>query len=289
MEIKLRSHIHKEIPEEAQWELIQLSFRGSSVFDTNILQSELFEICKKYNIDATPLGCGTNRFGLKIKQYCYKFAVNDEGRMDNKKEFIFCKRLQPHVVYVHEVTSDGIMQTCQYINAFKTYGEYVQYSDEAFAALEWIFSKYLIGDIGMCSKNAGNAGIDEKGNFRFLDFAYVFSCFADIFKCPLCGNQFRASHDYVSLVCDCGRKESFEMLRRRISDEHEQAEVDMIPDIGYEIDCEEKIVTLDPNKSPVGKNSEDINFKKYLKQQMEANRSYDIQKYRNKFKFRLGE
>ena len=61
---------------------------------------KVIELLKEFNVPFTPLGNGTNRYGILVDGYAIKIALDGAGRMDNRREFCYAKKLYPYVVKV---------------------------------------------------------------------------------------------------------------------------------------------------------------------------------------------
>ena len=153
----LRSLIHEKFPFELRVELELLSKRRDIV---NVeKQEELIKILRKYNIDdIVPLGPGTNRYAFKLDGFVIKFATDNDGKIDNFKEFKMAKRLYPYVTKTYEVSENGTILVAEYIQPFDSYTEMCRYGERIREILSEMASVYLIGDVGITDKNYSNWG-----------------------------------------------------------------------------------------------------------------------------------
>ena len=220
------------------------------------MQNKLFELFREYKIEAIQLGMGTNRYGFKLNSFAVKFATNEDGRIDNFKEFKMAQRLQPHVIKVYEVSESGTLLVTEYIQPFQNSSELRSHSDQIKKILRDLSSVYLIGDVGISDVNFGNWGVRVGTDDPVcLDFAYVYDVSSDIFLCPetdcRAGVMLEPTEDYVALTCpNCGKKKSFEMIRIRIGKETHKKEIGNLSDEAYVLESTNTLVTLDPNRSP---------------------------------------
>ena len=154
----LRSLILENFPFELRVELDLLSRRRD--IRNKEKQDELFAILRKYKLqNLVPLGSGTNRYAFKLNGYVVKFATDRDGTIDNMKEFKIAKRLWPHVIQVHEISSNGCLLVCEYIQPFDTYAQMLEHKEEIREILNKLSSVYLIGDVGISEKNFRNWGV----------------------------------------------------------------------------------------------------------------------------------
>ena len=152
-----RSLINKYFTKEIFIELYQISL--SSGIDNNDKYLLILDCLKKHNIPYTNLGCGTNRCSCMIDGYAVKFALDNDGRIDCKREMLYSKALQPYVTKCYECTPDGTIAVEEYVEIF-TQDEFRSRQSEMREILEAISEQYLVGDIGITSKNYVNWGIE---------------------------------------------------------------------------------------------------------------------------------
>ena len=195
------------------------------------------ELLKYYNVPFTTLGSGTNRMAVLIDGYAVKIALDKDGMIDNKREFLYTKNLQPYVVKVYECSINGLIAVTEYVNIF-TLQEFNQYQDEMKDILNIISNQFLIGDVGVTSKNYTNWGTRVDGTICILDFAYIYNVKYNVFNCE-CDDMSILKYDsnFVNLVCpNCGRKYTFGELRRKISKKQQESEIGDITRLGYVLD-----------------------------------------------------
>jgi len=219
-------------------------------------QTKLFELFRKYNIDATPLGMGTNRYGFKLKSYAIKFATNEDGRIDNFKEFKMSKVLQPYVIKIHEVSENGSLLVGEYIQPFESYEEMLRYESSIRKILAELSSLYLLGDVGISKINFGNWGL-RPGTTQpvCLDFAYIYNVSSELFLCPESSCRGRVmlvpTPDYAKLRCPhCGKEKTFELIRIKIGKEQHLKEIGDLTTEGYLLSNSNSLAVLDIQRSP---------------------------------------
>lgn len=237
------------------------------------------ELLNDYNVPYTTLGSGTNRMAVLIDGYAVKIALDKDGMIDNKREFLYTKNLQPYVVKVYECSPNGLIAVTEYVNIF-TLQEFHQYQDEMKDILNLISNQFLIGDVGVTSKNYTNWGTRVDGTICILDFAYIYNVKYNVFNCE-CDDMsiLRYDSNFVNLVCpNCGRKYTFGELRRKISKKQQEAEIGDITKLGYVLKEPVSEVELVPefengkNKKKTKKNSDIIGeYKNKVHKELEDN------------------
>lgn len=237
---KLRSLIQEVIPIDLRVEIDLLSRRRD--ISNAEKQEELFKLLRKYNInDITPLGCGTNRYAFKLNGFVIKVATDHDGVIDNKKEFKMAKRLFPHVIKIYEVSENGTLLVCEYIQPFQSYGEMMQHADQIRGILKELSSVYLIGDVGITRKNYANWGLRVGSDVPVcLDFAYVYEVKSELFICRYCKNNsmLLPNSDFTELYCPapgCGRKYTFEDIRAKLGNDIHRHEIGDLAEEGYRL------------------------------------------------------
>lgn len=229
-----RSLINKYFNDEIFIELYQITL--ISGIDNNERYILIQECLKKHGIDFTPLGCGTNRCSLLIDGFAIKFALDNDGAIDNRREMIYSKNLQPYVTKCYECTPSGYIAVEEYVEIF-TQDEFRSRQTEMREILEAISEQYLIGDIGITTKNYVNWGTRLDGTICILDYAY---CYNTTFGTFVCGcdetSVLHYDKNFVDLVCPtCGKKYSFGDVRRRITRKMQEEEIGDIRRIGYNL------------------------------------------------------
>lgn len=250
----LRSLILENFPFELRVELDLLSRRRD--IRNKEKQDELFAILRKYKLqNLVPLGSGTNRYAFKLNGYVVKFATDRDGTIDNMKEFKMAKRLWPHVIQVHEISSNGCLLVCEYIQPFDTYAQMLEHKEEIREILNKLSSVYLIGDVGISEKNFRNWGVRIGTNKPVcLDFAYVYDVKSKLFICYSCGTNsvILPNQNFTELFCSnksCGKRYLFEDIRRKISSADHLKEIGDLASEGYKISESNCPVELDLERS----------------------------------------
>ena len=254
MEKILRSRILERFPFDLRVELDLLSRRRDIINAEK--QSEIFKLLRKYKISGmVPLGSGTNRYAFKLDGYVIKVATDNDGKIDNLKEFKMAKRLYPYVTRIHEVSTNGTLLVAEYIQPFSSYAEMLQHADQIRAILQKLSSVYLIGDVGITMKNYANWGLRIGYDDPVcLDFAYVYEVSSKLFVCQQChtGAMLIPNKDFTELYCsnpNCGKKFNFEEIRRRIGNDMHNQEIGDLTEEGYQMEESGRRITLTPSRS----------------------------------------
>ena len=228
--------------------------------DNNAKGFEIKRLLSQYNIPYTSLGSGTNRFGILIDGYAVKFALDADGMIDNQREFLYSKRLYPYVVKCYEAFPNGLCSVTEYVEIFNLDAFY-RYQDKMREILSDISKVFLIGDVGITSKNYINWGIRHNGvdEICIMDYAYIYDVRYGIFKCS-CDNEtlLQYDKDFVNFICPrCGRKYSFGEIRRKVTRKAQKEEIGDIATIGYNLHSDTEILPVDPRFTPDDKKKKD--------------------------------
>ena len=114
-----------------------------------------------------------------------------------------------------------------------------------------ISNSFLIGDVGVTSKNYINWGVRHTSHGEeicIMDYAYIYSVKYGIFKCS-CDNEtlLRYDKDYVNFICPrCGRKYTFGEIRRKVTRKAQQTEIGDITELGYNLHAETEVLPINP-------------------------------------------
>ena len=234
----LRSFIHEKFPIELRIDLDIISRRRDIKGPEKV--EEILNALKKYNVgDITKLGPGTNRYGFKLDGFVVKVATDNDGKIDNMKEFKMAKRLFPHVPKTYEVSENGSLLIAEYIQPFDSFTEMLRYSDEIKTILQDLSSVYLIGDVGITSKNYANWGLRIGTNeVVCLDFAYIYDVSSEIFICRHCksNSMLVPNKDFTKLICPnpaCGKETLFEDIRAMIPNDYHRSQIGDLTEEGY--------------------------------------------------------
>ena len=211
-------------------EKLSRTFSISNNTKVSILKEKLDE----WGIKWTPLGPGTNRWAFMTDGYVVKIACDKDGKIDNQREFIYSRPLQPYVIKCYETICDGLMAVFEYVDSFKI-DDYWQNQDKMREILEDIATNFLIGDVGVSSVNYVNWAYRDDGSLVILDYAYIYSVKFRTFDCGCRpGAMLHYDKDFNNLICPvCGKKHSFKEIRKRISRKDQDEEIGDVSKKGY--------------------------------------------------------
>lgn len=211
----------------------------------------VINLLREYNIPFTPLGNGTNRYGILIDGYAVKIALDRAGQIDNMREFKYAKILYPDVVKVYECTPEkGTVAVFEYITIFSLNDMY-EHQEEMRKILSGLAEKFLIGDMGVSSDNFINWGIRSDGSIAILDFAYIYSLAYKGFLCS-CEDEgvLEYDADFNYLQCPyCRKKYTFADVRKRITAQDEANEIGDIRDNVYLLHSKEESLPVNLEES----------------------------------------
>ena len=240
-----RSIIEKYFSKDLYLDLYRVSLMPN--IDNNMKCSYVKALLKDYDIPFTPLGPGTNRMAVLIEGYAVKIALDKDGMIDNRREMLYTKPLQPYVIKVYECVPNGLIAVSEYVTFFES-DDFERYRGEMADILEKVGQAYLIGDVGITRKNYVNWGIRRDGTKQIcmLDFAYIYSVKYNIFRCD-CDEMGILGYDnaFVNLICPkCGKKYEFRDLRRKISRQQQEDEIGDIKRLSYNLTLPEQDVIV---------------------------------------------
>ena len=252
-QITLTSLIKKYFTPEIYRELYKITLMCNT--SNNMRGDEIKNILTQYNIPFSPLGSGTNRIAVLIDGYAVKIALDKDGMIDNRREMLYSKALQPYVVKVYECTITGLIAVTEYITIF-TIDDFRRRQDDIRSILKRIASEYFIGDVGVTSKNYVNWGTRNDGSICILDFAYIYSVKYNLFTCN-CEQAPMIEYDenFVDLLCPaCGKRYTFSSLRRKIGVKDQEKEIGDISRLGYNLRSAIETHNLNPEFTPIKQN-----------------------------------
>lgn len=248
----IHSMIARYLSLEARIEIEMLAKRHD--MNNNAKHEDLLKILDKYVPDEyNRLGSGTNRYAVRLGGYVFKFATDNDGKIDNFKEFKMADRLYPYVANTYEVSENGTILVAEYVQPFTALSEMLQYSGAIRRILKKISSQYLIGDVGISSKNYANwgtrVGTDDP---VCLDFAYVYRVNSGLFVCRKCREKamLRPTDDYVRLICPaCNETTEFIEIREMIGNDVHNHEIGDLSEESYRVTEPVTVVHLDVKRS----------------------------------------
>lgn len=252
---EFRSLLLKYFPLQLRDELSDLTMIYE--IDNNTKGFEIKRLLTDYGVPYTSLGSGTNRFGVLIDGYAIKIALDVDGKIDNKREFRYSEELYPYVVKCYECSYDGLLAVTEYVEIFNLDAFY-RYQDKMKEILSNISDRYLIGDVGITTKNYINWGIRHNGKDEIciMDFAYIYSVDYGTFTCS-CDRTtlIKYDNDYVNFICPrCGRKYTFGEIRRKVTRKVQDQEIGDIAENGYVLHSERETLPINPKFTKVKTN-----------------------------------
>lgn len=197
-----------------------------------------------YGIDFEILGGATNRIVFQIDGYAVKFAIDEQGYIDNLIEYSLSPELQPFVTKSYETNGYIQVQECVEVMSKEAFQ---LYRVEINKVLDTMCQDYLLGDVGYIEKNRTNWGIRGTKPV-ILDYAYCHRATENLFTCDVCGSALRYNSTYDILMCSdrCSCKATYSYNeRKRI--QGSKVDEDMIEEM--------KSISI---KIPKGETSKDI-------------------------------
>lgn len=249
-EVKRRSLINQFISKEILFDIekVLLTPQLTKNQRGELVKEILGEEMDRLGVVFEPLGVGTNRLGVKIDGYVVKAALDMDGKIDNRREYKYSKPIQPYVTKTYECMPTGLLAVCEYIISFDIM-EYNKRKSQMREILKDITKMgYLIGDVGLSSKNYGNWGIRPDNTIAILDYAYIYNVKFNTFKCT-CEEESYLKWDesFDKLKCpSCNAEYHFGDIRRRITRAQQEEEIGDIHLIGYNLTKAEEMVVPNP-------------------------------------------
>ena len=263
-----RSLILKYISRDLYLELYKITMIADA--NNNEKGALIKDALNRFDVPFDSLGSGTNRMAVIIEGYAFKIALDKDGMIDNRREMLYSKILQPYVVKVYECMPNGLVAVSEYVSVFDA-SDKIDNESEMRSILKDISSNFLIGDVGITSKNYTNWGKRNDGSICILDFAYIYSVTYRLFTCD-CDNEtlLQSDSNFVYFICPkCGRKYEFGQIRRKITRVQQEKEIGDIRRVGYNLTQPEEVVNKIPEFEPDNgkkKKSKDDEFKMELKE-----------------------
>lgn len=265
--MKLKSKIKKNIPEDLARDIAALcdTMRiNSSQHKMVVIQ----QLLNKYNIKYSVIGGATNRLATLIDGYTVKFAIDNQGYVDNLIEYSICRELQPYVTKTYE--TNGYILVAEGVKPLSLSEFKVRRSDIE-KVLSILAQDYLLGDVGYIPKNYTNWGVRDDGSVVILDYAYIHRGTEKLFTCEVCGCgilRYDATFSYLKCSNTTACNASFDYIdRKRI--QGDQVDLDMVEEAKEESikltrGMTEKEVTDTDGKFVSGNKRITYSFNEYL-------------------------
>lgn len=176
----------------------------AAICDTRRIESNadkmvmLGNLLYTYGIKFEILGGATNRIALQIDGYAVKFAMDEQGYLDNKIEYSLSPEIQPYVTKSFE--TNGYILIAECVEAITTEEKFRAYRYDILKVLEALSQDYLLGDVGAITKNMTNWGLRD-GKPVILDYAYCHRATENLFTCSRCGGVLMYDSTYDKLMC----------------------------------------------------------------------------------------
>ncbi len=224
--MKLKSKIKKNISENLARDIAALcdTMRiNSSQHKMVVIQ----QLLKKYNVKYTVIGGATNRLATLIDGYTVKFAIDNQGYVDNLIEYSISRELQPYVTKTYE--TNGYILVAESVKPLSL-SEFKLRRSDIEKVLSILAQDYLLGDVGYIPKNYTNWGLRDDGSVVILDYAYIHRGTEKLFTCEVCGCgilRYDATFSYLKCSNTTACNASFDYIdRKRI--QGDQVDLDMV-------------------------------------------------------------
>ena len=184
------------------------------------------QLLKKYNIPFSVLGGATNRIALYIDRYAVKFAVDHQGYVDNLVEYSISRELQPYVTKSYE--TNGYILVAESVKTMSL-DDFKMRRTDIETILSNLAQDYLLGDVGIISRNYTNWGIRDNGEVVILDYAYIHRGTEKLFTCEVCGcGILRYDATFTKLKCSNPHCNAEFTYTQRKAVQGDQIDLDMI-------------------------------------------------------------
>ena len=206
--------------------------KSMSIVEKTIAYDKLFTTEFSERKDYRRIGEGTNRFVCLLSNHIIKVAYNYLAYLDNMNELAMSKKMSKHGPLALAYETNGLVLVSEYVavidkeDFLESQTEVKKVLIELEQDVISLVNKnknyfYILGDMGMSSKNYGNWGRRSSGELVILDYGYLYkSSFADwkeISKCPYCGNPLTYKNDYTELECSsCNKTVKYTTLRNNL-------------------------------------------------------------------------
>jgi predicted RNA-binding Zn-ribbon protein involved in translation (DUF1610 family) len=161
-------------------------------------------------------------------------------------EFAMSQELQPYVIKVYE--NNGLIAVSEYVTVISK-EEFEEKKEKIREILSILAESYLLGDVGTVTKNFMNWGYRDNKELVILDFAYVYRVSPNELLCRKCNTIVSYDENFYNLICPkCGDKYTFLDMRRRISKEMQDKEINMGKELAYKVTKSIQEIDEDNNK-----------------------------------------
>ena len=203
----------------------------AAICDTKRIESNkekmiiLGDLLYSNGISFAILGGATNRIALQIDGYAVKFAMDEQGYVDNLIEYSLSMELQPYVTKSYETNGYVLVAECVEVMTPETFQ---MHRMEILKILDTLCQDYLLGDVGYIKLNMTNWGI-RNGRPVMLDYAYCHRATENLFTCSKCGSPLKYDSMYDKLMCtDRSGCKAIYTYNERKRIQGKQVDIDMI-------------------------------------------------------------
>lgn len=231
--INVGSLIKKNFTKEFMKKIYDIySNKSMSIVEKTIAYDDIFTKEFSGRKDYRRIGEGTNRFVCLLSNHIIKVAYNYLAYLDNMNELAMSKKMSKHSPLALAYETNGLILVSEYVavidkeDFLESQTEVKQILMELERDIISLSNKnknyfYILGDMGMSSKNYGNWGRRSNGELVILDYGYLYrSSYADwkeISKCPYCGNPLTYKNDYTELECSsCNKAVKYTTIRNNL-------------------------------------------------------------------------
>lgn len=210
----MKSHITQLFPPE----ILKKLFIHALLVDIDDNNEKIAYVKRLAGSEFIELGPGTNRYAmLGPDGFCYKFAMDRRGIVDNLTEFKRSPDIEWCSPKVYE--TNGVILVAETVELI-TKDDFIANKQQILHYCAELAKSYIFTDIGFATKNFCNWGIRKDGTLVILDTGYLIPIYGneDALYCPACNHQLKYNANYTGFVCGkCGQNMSFTDIYRRIN------------------------------------------------------------------------
>lgn len=231
--VEVQSLIKKNFSRDFMKKIFDIySNKEMSIVEKTINYDKIFREEFGERRDYRRIGEGTNRFVCLLDNHIIKVAYNYLAYIDNVNELAMSKKLPKHGPLALAYETNGLILVSEYVAVIDK-EDFLESQMQVKKILESLEqdvvsllnknknSHYILGDMGMSSKNYGNWGRRPSGELVILDYGYLYKTsyreWKKISKCPYCGNVLEYKDDYTELQCSsCNKTVKYTTLRNNL-------------------------------------------------------------------------
>lgn len=231
--VEVQSLIKKNFSREFMKKIFDVySNKEMSIVEKTITYDRIFREEFGERRDYRRIGEGTNRFVCLLDNHIIKVAYNYLAYIDNMNELAMSKKLPKHGPLALAYETNGLILVSEYVAVIdkEDFLESQIYVKKILQELSQDIvsvvnknknSYYILGDMGMSSKNYGNWGRRPSGELVILDYGYLYKTsfkeWKKISKCPYCDSVLEYEDDYTELKCSsCGKTVKYTTIRNNL-------------------------------------------------------------------------